>query len=85
MAIKGNKQKRFVTVLEKTGEPRKLKLNPIEKQHNEETMKLAQQIMQKKDNQLNKPEIYTDYERQQMKIKERENTSFLEYFNHFCS
>ncbi|MFH1296527.1 MAG: phage integrase SAM-like domain-containing protein [Bacteroidota bacterium] len=52
------------------------------KKHNEQTLKLAGQIRLKRDNQLNKPEIYTGYEKEQLKIKERENISFLEYFNH---
>src|SRR5262245_25029523 len=43
---------------------------PIDKQHNKETLQLAEQIRQKKDNEINKPEIYTEYERQQLKIKE---------------
>jgi hypothetical protein len=77
----GNVKRRFIKVLYKKGEPRKVKLTPIDKQHNSETLQLAEQIRQKRDNQLNKPEIYTGYEREQLKIKERENTSFLDYFN----
>ena len=46
-------QKRFVPVLDKRGEPKKVKLNPIDKQHNKETSQLAEQIRQKKDKQLN--------------------------------
>lgn len=76
----GNEQKRFVNVLTRKGGPKKIKLNPIDKKHNLETYKLAEQIRQKWDNQVNKPEIYTGYEKAQLKIKERENASFLEYF-----
>jgi integrase len=82
---KGKEQKRFVTVLRKDGEQKKVKLNAFEKQHNEETWKLAEQIRQKRENQLNKPEIYNGYEREQLKIKERENTSFLDYFNQLAN
>ncbi|QHT71187.1 site-specific integrase [Rhodocytophaga rosea] len=54
--------------------------NPIDKQHNKETMQLAQQIRQKRDNELNKPEIYTGYEKEQLKIKQRGETCFIGYF-----
>lgn len=78
----GKEQKRFTKVLGKKGSVQKRKLTLLEKQHNEETLKLAQQIKIKRENQLNKPEIYTGYEREQLKIKEKGNKSFLDYFNH---
>lgn len=53
---------------------------PIDKQHNKETLQLAEQIRQKRENHINKPEIYTGYEKQQLKIKERGETNFVEYF-----
>jgi integrase len=53
---------------------------PIDKQHNKETLQLGEQIRQKRDNQINKPEIYTGYEREQLRIKERGECSFIEYF-----
>jgi integrase len=54
--------------------------NPIDKQHNKETLQLAEQIRQKKENHLNKPEIYTGYEKEQLKIKERGEQNFVQYF-----
>ncbi len=54
---------------------------PIDKQHNKETEILAEQIRQKKDNQVNKPEIYTGYEKAQLLIRERGELSFIDYFN----
>ncbi len=51
--------------------------NPIDKQHNKETLQLAEQIRQKKENHLNKPEIYTGYEREQLKIKEQGEQNFV--------
>jgi integrase len=54
--------------------------NPIDKQHNKETLQLAEQIRQKRENHLNKPEIYTGYEKEQLKIKERGEQNFVEYF-----
>lgn len=53
---------------------------PTDKQHNKETMQLAEQIRQKKENLLNKPEIYTGYELEQLKIKEQGQRNFVEYF-----
>ena len=54
--------------------------NPIDKQHNKETSQLAEQIRQKRENYLNKPEIYTGYEKAQLKIKEQGEQSFVAYF-----
>lgn len=54
--------------------------NPLDKQHNKETLHLAEQIRQMRENRLNKPEIYTGYEREQLKIKERGEQNFVAYF-----
>lgn len=74
----------------KTGEPTRrefLKLylfdkakSPIDKQHNKETLQIAEAMRQKKENQLNKPEIYTDFEKGQLKIREQGERNFVEYF-----
>jgi integrase len=77
---KGKTQKKIVPVKDKKGQPKKVKLNPTDKQHNKETLLLAEQIRQKRDNQLNKPEIYTGYEREQLRIKENGELNFIEYF-----
>ncbi len=52
----------------------------IDKQHNKDTQTLAESIWHKRENQLNKPEIYTGFEKEQLKIKERGEQSFIEYF-----
>jgi len=54
--------------------------NPIDKQHNKDTLQIAEQLRQKRENQLNKPEIYTGYEKEQLKIKEQGERNFVEYF-----
>lgn len=54
--------------------------NPFDKQHNTETLKLAEQIKLKYENQFNKPEIYTGYEKEQLKIKEKGEKNVVEYF-----
>ena len=67
--------------VDKTGKkPKKISLNPIDKQHNKETLQLAEQIRQKRENHINKPEIYTGYEKEQLKIKEKGEKNFVEYF-----
>ena len=52
----------------------------IDKQHNKETYQIAESIRQKRENQLNKPEIYTDYEIEQLKKKELGERNFIAYF-----
>jgi len=74
----------------KTGEPTRREFlglylldkpkSPIDKQSNLEMLQLAEQIKQKRENQLNKPEIYTGYEKEQLKIKELGELNFVEYF-----
>ncbi|MFC5270036.1 site-specific integrase [Adhaeribacter terreus] len=54
--------------------------SPVDKQHNKDTQTLAEQIRQKRDNHLNKPEIYTGFEKEQLRLKEISERSFLEYF-----
>jgi len=54
--------------------------NPIDKQGNKEILQLAEQIRQKRENHLNKPEIYTGYEKEQLRIKELGEQNFVEYF-----
>jgi integrase len=54
--------------------------NPIDKQHNKETLQLAEQIRQKRENYLNKPEVYTGFEKEQLRIKELGEQNFVEYF-----
>ncbi|MFN6377922.1 MAG: tyrosine-type recombinase/integrase [Flavobacteriales bacterium] len=46
----------------------------------ENILQRAEQIRQKRENYLNKPEIYTGYEKEQLKIKEQGEKNFVEYF-----
>ena len=73
-------QKRYVQVLDRKGKPKKIKLNPFDKQHNKETLQRAEQIRQIRENNINKPEIYTGYEKEQLKIRENGEQNFVEYF-----
>ena len=53
---------------------------PIEKQSNKETMWIADQIRQKRENQVNKPEVYDEFEKEKLKFKQIGQQSFIEYF-----
>lgn len=94
-AISGNRQGLYLDFYPaiphpETGEPTRREFlglylydkakNPINKQHNKETLQLAEQIRQKRENHLNKPEIYTGYELEQKRIKERGEQNFVAYF-----
>ncbi len=52
----------------------------IEKQHNIDTLKTANGIRQKRDNTINKPEIYSLYEQQQLKLQQLGEQCFVAYF-----
>lgn len=54
--------------------------SPINKQHNSETQRIAESIRQKRENFLNKPEIYSPYEKEQLRLKELGEQCFVEYF-----
>lgn len=74
----------------KTGEPTRREFlglyildkpkNPIDKKHNSETLKIAQNIRQQRENRLNKPEIYSPYEKEQLELKELGEQCFVSYF-----
>jgi integrase len=53
---------------------------PTEKQHNAETLQIGESIRQKRENFLNKPEIYSEYEKEQLRKKELGEQCFIEYF-----
>jgi len=53
---------------------------PIDKQHNTETLKIGESIRQKRENFLNKPEIYSEFEKEQLRKKELGEQCFIEYF-----
>lgn len=55
--------------------------NPLDKNHNRETQQLAEQIRQKRENELNKPEVYTAFEKEQVRMNEIGERNFVEYFD----
>lgn len=54
----------------------------IQKQENKQTLLLAEQIRLKRDNEINKPEVYTPFELNQIKAQERGEKSFLDYYEY---
>ena len=67
-------------VKDEKGNVKNVKLTPLNKQNNIDTLNLAEQIRQKKENYLNKPEIYSGYEREQLKIKSILEINFVSFF-----
>lgn len=59
-------------------------LNPVKNQtiikENNDILAFAEQVRQKYENQLSKPEIYTEFEKEQLKIKEQGEKNFVFYF-----
>lgn len=55
-------------------------LTPIDQLHNENTLKIAEAIKQKQQNILNKPEIYDQFEKEQIRLKELGELCFVDYF-----
>lgn len=51
-----------------------------EKDHNKETLSIAETICQKKQNQLDKPEIYTTFEKERLQAEKVGNENFIAYF-----
>lgn len=60
-------------------------LTPIDKKHNAETLKIAESIRQQKENVLNKPEIYSQYEKEQLKIKQLGEKCFIDFFRQLAN
>jgi len=58
---------------------------PIEKQHNTDTVEVGEGIRQKRHNFLNKPEIYSEYEKEQLRKKEKGEQCFIEYFKNLAN
>jgi len=55
-------------------------INETYELHNLNALKTAKQICQQRQDYLDKPEIYNDFEREQLRVKELGNQSFLQYF-----
>ena len=54
--------------------------NPLDKDHNKEVLRVGETIRQKRANELGKPEIYNEFERERLRLKEAGEKDFTEYF-----
>lgn len=54
--------------------------NPLDKQHNNDTLRVGEAIRLKRQNILNKPEIYSQYEKEELRKKELGEKCFVGYF-----
>lgn len=53
---------------------------PTDKTHNTETLKIADAIRQRRENEINKPEIYSLYEREQLRLNKLGEQCFIKYY-----
>lgn len=51
-----------------------------DKRHNAETLRIGESIRQKRENAINKPEIYSQYEKERLRIEKLGERCFVEYF-----
>lgn len=56
---------------------------PIEKDHNRHTLMLAERIRQKRENEVNRSEIYSDWERQQLDLINKGQASFIQWVENY--
>ena len=54
--------------------------NLLDKAHNTNTLQLAEQIRQKRESDLNKPEIYNALEQEQIRKNKKQDGDFIAYF-----
>ncbi len=74
----------------KTGEPTRRQFlgfyildkpkTAVDKLHNKENLEIAERIRQQRENELNKPEIYTEFEKSQLRTTALGKKNFVEYF-----
>ena len=58
--------------------------NPIDKKSNSQTQKIAEQIASKRHNELNKPEVYADYERERLLLNQKGEENFVVLYQADC-
>lgn len=53
---------------------------PLDKEHNSTMLRIAESIRQKRSNILNKPEVYSEFEKELLRLKEQGEKCFVQYF-----
>ena len=76
----GKEQKRFVLDLGKKGNTKRVVLNEIQKAHNENILIEAEAIQTTEQNRVNKPEVYTQFEKALLSKQEKGKKSFITYY-----
>ena len=61
------------------------KKKSIELKHNVDTLELAEGIRQRREREINKPEIYTMQERESLRQQQKSQHDFIKYWNDFNS
>lgn len=93
-AISGNRQSLYLDFYPpiphpETGKPTRREFlglyltdakNPLDKQHNKEMLQIGEGIRQQRENTFNKPEIYSAFEREQLRIQKLGEQDFVAYF-----
>lgn len=59
-------------------------ISQLNKNHNKDILNLAEQLRQKREYELNKPEIYTEFEKEQLIKQKNGEKDFVEYFKMLC-
>jgi hypothetical protein len=53
---------------------------PEEKAHNRNTLQIAEQMRINQENRFNKSEVYSEFERERIRVREKGKQEFLPYF-----
>lgn len=77
---KGNEFTKIQIAKDKKGRDVKAKLTTEQLKHNEQAKRIAESIRWQKENEVNKPEIYNELEREQLRLKEIGEMDFIAYF-----
>lgn len=80
LKAKGKKKKDDNVVKQPVYSKDKLE-NTQQKKHNADTLTIAEGIRQKREHELNKPEVYNEYEKGQLMKRQLGERDFLKYFN----
>jgi len=81
----GKWQVRIVPVITKDGNFKQRKLDVFEKEHNKNIKDIAEGIRLRRQNEVNKPLLYSEIEREKLNSMEVSNESFIEYFKYVAN
>ena len=76
----GNDRTKIQILKDKKGRDLKAKLTPEQQKHNDQVIKLAESTRYIRENEIAKPEIYNNFEKEQIRIKNIGEQDFIAYF-----